>query len=280
MSPSSRVSLSRGRQLPRTITPEQYLALVTQISPDDPSARRDRLMLEVMWNAGLRVSEVASLVPADLQKNSDGYFIDVREGKGTLARSVFIGNDLAAMFAEHAEASGSPAALFPSRMGRKPGTGMSDRYMRQRVAELSEAAGVLISNRDGSLKPIGPHVLRHSFATRMLAKGMPLNYLTQQLGHSSVTTTSIYLHVENSTLARMAQLITDQDRHVDSAVADFQDKDLDRRVSLHLGDLPATSTNERVALRQISAVVGDLGLDEALRRLSQSSPATDLSRSG
>lgn len=269
MSPSNRVSLSRGRQLPRTISSDQYGALVAQLDIDKPDSRRDRLMLAVMWDAGLRVSEAASLVTDDLHRNSDGYFIDVRQGKGALARSVFIGNNLASMYSGWVDTLGRPGALFPARRGKNPGAGVSDRYMRQRVAELSEAAGVRVSKRDGGLKPIGPHILRHSFATRMLAKGMPLNFLTQQLGHSSVATTSIYLHVENSTLARMMQTITDHNRHVDSGVADLQEQNLQRRVMSVLDELPAHSSADRIAMAQVRALIEELGFDESRRRLAE-----------
>lgn len=273
MSPSRRGSRAPSRQLPRTINTDQYASICAALPPDRTAFRRDRLILEVMWNAGLRVSEVAALAPGDLKKTSTGYLIDVREGKGCKARSVFVGNDLASRYTQWAEELPRGACdLLPALEGKTKGRGVSTRFIRQRVNELSEYAEVRVSRRDGSTKPIGPHILRHSYATRMLAKGMPLTYLQQQLGHSSIQTTAIYLHVENASLTKMVQLITDEDRHIDSAVADYQEKSLDRRIRVHLDELPAASSSERVALAQISAVVGELGVEATLDNLKAIQP--------
>lgn len=257
-----------ARQLPKSITEEKYRRLAAQIPPGTRLGRRDRLILEVMWDAGLRVAEVAALAPGDLIEASDSYWISVRDGKGRKARNVAIGDNLAGMYSAWAEALplGS-RGLFPSMSGTKLGEPISDRGIRRMVSKLSSSADVTVPAPDGSSRAIGPHVLRHSYATRMLSYGMPLQMLKEQLGHSSITTTAIYLHVENAELSRVIKTITDGHRHIDSAVASHREGSLDRQVAVLLDDIPARNPVDRLEKAEIAEIVAQVGIHAAVIQL-------------
>lgn len=258
-----------ARQFPKSITKPKYFRLLAQLPSKSPVARRDRLILEVMWSAGLRVAEVAALVPGDLEETSDSWVISVRKGKGGRARLVRIGDNLAGLYRDWSETlpKRNDSPLFPSFAGSKLGGGVSDRYIRKMVGKLSADAGVTIVARNGLEKPIGPHVLRHSYATRAISKGMPLHMLQRQLGHRSIRTTAIYLSIEDPDLGRVVKTIMDDDRHVDSGYADYQESTLERQVADVLGDIPAENPLERLEKAEIAAIIAEIGVHQAVRHL-------------
>lgn len=261
-----------ARQLPKSITEEKYRRLVAQLRSETRLGKRDRLILEVMWDAGLRVAEVAALAPGDLVEASDSYWISVRDGKGRKARNVAIGDNLAGRYRAWAESLPHGCKiLFPSMSGSKLGQALSDRGIRRLVSKLSTSADVTVASPDGSPKAIGPHVLRHSYATRMLSYGIPLQMLKEQLGHSSISTTAIYLHVENAELSRAVKTITDSHRHVDSAVASYREGSLDRQVAVLLDDIPARNPVDRLEKAEIAEIVARIGVHAAVVQLRAAS---------
>jgi integrase/recombinase XerC len=162
---------------------------------DDPIeqavALRDRAILELLYGSGLRVSEVTSLRRDDL--DLDGARVLVR-GKGSKERRVPVSDDavlavrawLADGRVHLAADAGSP--LFLNRK-HKP---MSPRDVR---AMVDGYAGVLLPGRR-----IGPHTLRHSYATHLLEGGADIRAVQELLGHSSVATTQRYTHVSRARL--------------------------------------------------------------------------------
>jgi len=182
-----------GRRLPRTLSEAEVLQLLA--APDLSTLRglRDRAMLSVTYAAGLRVSELVGLTPADVDLNRG---IVSAFGKGGKRRLVPLGNitldHLQAYLKARAElGSGSAAGsrkprvdvLFPSPRGgaltRQAFWKIVGRYAR----------GIGIRGR------VYPHQLRHSFATHLLTGGADLRSVQTMLGHASVTTTEIYTHV-------------------------------------------------------------------------------------
>lgn len=148
-------------------------------------AKRDYVMLHVAMLAGVRVSELCALkVPhVDLKSSS----ISVIQGKGSKDRNLPISQKLAPILREWIGARRS-GWLFPGPRGRK----LSARTFQRRLDTLAAAAGVK--------KNLHPHLLRHTFATGLLRAGADLREVQELLGHSNLSTTAIYLHVDTSRL--------------------------------------------------------------------------------
>ena len=166
-------------KLPEYLEASEVNALIR--AAKDPRARL--LMLE-QWRAGLRVSEALALQVADISLDADTPTIRVRSGKGRKARIVPVHPELAAAF-RVALSYGSVQQgqlIDVSRM-------TAWRWVQAAVAS-AEQLGALPRG-----KKIGTHTLRHSYARHLLMHGVPINYLSRWLGHSSIQTTLIYLEL-------------------------------------------------------------------------------------
>ena len=187
-----------GRKLPDVLSVEEINTLIGAIDLSTPHGERNRAMLETLYGCGLRVSELIQLKLSDLYFDED--FIKVT-GKGNKQRLVPISSvnkkyiDLyrnlvrvhQSIAAEHAD------ILFLNRRG-KP---LSRAMVFTIVQRLKEKVG--------SKKKIGPHTFRHSFATHLLENGADLRAIQQMLGHESITTTEIYVHVNRKHLAEVVE---------------------------------------------------------------------------
>lgn len=158
---------------------------------DDPRGRRDRAILEVLYGAGLRVSECAALNLDDLRWEGDEVTLRVVEGKGRKDRVVPLGRMGAAALRRYLEvreaiagARGERRAVFLGRGGRRLG----DRSIRELVYQRCLATGARVR--------VGPHGLRHSFATHLLESGCDLRSIQSMLGHASLSTTQRYTHLD------------------------------------------------------------------------------------
>jgi integrase/recombinase XerD len=149
-------------------------------------------VLEMLYGTGLRVSELASLRVADLNLEA-GYVSTL--GKGNKQRIVPVGK--AALAAVEKYCAESRHRLLGSRVSPYL-------FVSRRGGRLTRQSVWLLLNRYGKLagirKPITPHLLRHSFATHMLARGADLRSLQMMLGHSDISTTQIYTHVASARL--------------------------------------------------------------------------------
>ena len=142
---------------------------------------RNKALLELLYGAGLRVAEAASLDVLDIDLKAS--LVRVRHGKGRKQRIVPFGPPALAALQDWLKVRGRDAdALFLNRSGKR----LSVRSMHRIVRE----SGV----RNG-LSGVHPHALRHSCATHMLAGGADLRAIQEQLGHSSLSTTQRYAHV-------------------------------------------------------------------------------------
>ena len=187
----------------RLVSPKTWLALPEYLSigevetlldqPDlrTPAGLRDRAMLEILYAAGLRVSELCRLRPSDLNLE-EGYLVCL--GKGRKERIVPLGRSAVA-FTRHYLAEVRPcldkkaqAALFLTRLGLP--------FTRQGVWKLLRQ----YSRQAGLATKISPHVLRHSFATHLLDRGADLRSVQMMLGHSQITTTQVYTHISRQRL--------------------------------------------------------------------------------
>ena len=180
--------------LPKFLTVEEVEALLRAPDPAKPAGVRDRAMLEVLYGAGLRVSELTTLKAAEVNLG-DGFL--VCRGKGGKERIVPLGRSAAeAVRRWLAEArplvdADGREELFLSRRGRPFTRQGVWKHLRKHAAKAGLAAKVF------------PHVLRHSFATHLLERGADLRAVQLMLGHSQITTTQIYTHVSRERLRRV-----------------------------------------------------------------------------
>lgn len=184
------------RSLPKALTESQIEALLNAPDPDQPLGLRDRAMLELMYAAGLRVSELVQL-PATALNLRQGVLRVM--GKGSKERLVPLGEE-AQHWLERYLARARPqlagkralAPLFIETSGEAPS--------RQAFWHLVKRYAVLAGIDPAK---ISPHGLRHSFATHLLNHGADLRALQMLLGHSSLSTTQIYTLVAREHLKRL-----------------------------------------------------------------------------
>ncbi len=186
------------RGLPRALTEEQVGSLLASPVGDDPIARRDRAMLEVLYGMGLRISELVGLSLGDL--DLDGRLLRVF-GKGSKERIVPVGRHAAAALGDWLSGAGR-AAMEPQRWtSRDDEVAM---FLNARSRRLTRQGGWLVVRRHGDRVGLGreltPHVLRHSCATHMLDHGADIRSVQELLGHASISSTQRYTAVSQERL--------------------------------------------------------------------------------
>jgi integrase/recombinase XerD len=196
----------KGRALPKTLSVADIEALLGAIVGDDPSARRDRCIVEMLYGAGLRVSELVSL-PLRAVPRADVRHIMI-SGKGGKDRIAPLSDPACAAlaaflevretFLPQAAAAREKAArfVFPSA------TAADGKMSRRRVAQILENLALA-----ASLDPekVTPHVLRHAFATHLVEGGADLRTVQTLLGHADIATTQIYTHVAEGRLRSVVE---------------------------------------------------------------------------
>ena len=187
------IDLPRQTQrLPDTLDAQEVVELLDASSDSDVRGLRDRALLELLYAAGLRVSEALGLDRQDL--STSGGFVRVI-GKGDKERLVPVGDiALAAIEAYLVERDrGTQADVEKSQRGREP-LFMSLRGRRlDRMAAWRAMRKAAV--RAGLTGRVTPHTLRHSFATHLLEGGADLRVVQELLGHASITTTQLYTHI-------------------------------------------------------------------------------------
>jgi site-specific recombinase XerD len=190
-----------SRRLPSILTtPEiESLLLASRAAADTAStaskqrtAWRDFVMIQTGLLAGPRVAELCALEVSDI--DLAGVVLAIRHGKGDNDRNVPIGVKLLPALREWIGVRTS-GWLFTGPNGKR----LSPRTFQRRLATLARKAGILKSTH--------PHMLRHSFATVLLEKGVNLRIIQELLGHSSVATTEVYTHVQTSQLKGAVDLL-------------------------------------------------------------------------
>lgn len=187
-----------GKKLPDVLHSDEVDTLIQSIDLSHPQGERNRAILETIYGCGLRVSELINLKISDLFFNEG--FIKVT-GKGDKSRFVPIHtstieyintylNHFRIHITPHREDSD---VIFLNRRGR--------RLTRQMIF-------IILKNlcaKTNMKKSIGPHALRHSFATHLLKNGVDLRAIQQLLGHESITTTEIYVHLDTNYLQNVIE---------------------------------------------------------------------------
>ena len=185
-----------GRKLPDTLSEDEIDQIISSIDLSTPQGERNRAILETLYACGLRVSELVSLKLSDLYFK-EGYILVT--GKGNKQRFVPIAASTQKFINIYKD---------EIRVHQKPQAGYSDiLFLNRRGKSLTRAMIFTIvrnqTQEAGIRKKISPHTFRHSFATHLLENGADLRAIQQMLGHESITTTEIYMHVDRSHLAEM-----------------------------------------------------------------------------
>jgi integrase/recombinase XerD len=175
--------------LPRYLAVEDVDRLIEQPNVSTPRGLRDRALIELLYPTGMRVSELLSLRPADV--NLEGSYLTC-SGKGDKQRIVPIGDEAGDWVKRYLRegrhallGKRSSPRLFVNAKGGGPG------LTRVGFWKILKA----YARQAGLTKSLSPHMLRHSFATHLLERGADLRAIQMMLGHADLSTTQIYTHV-------------------------------------------------------------------------------------
>lgn len=192
-------SPSIGRHIPDILSYEEISSMIDTIDLSQPFGHRNKAIIETMYGCGLRVSEVISL------KISNIYFKDefIRViGKGNKERLIPISQSIIKTLNLYIEGERVQQVINPKHSDtvfiNRRGNGLSRQMIFLIIKELAEKAGIK--------KNIGPHTIRHSFATHLIEGGADLRAVQQMLGHSSISTTEIYTHISDQYLREVIYL--------------------------------------------------------------------------
>ena len=182
-----------GRHLPEVLTLEEIDSMIACIDMSTPEGVRNRAIIETMYSCGLRVSELVGLRISALFASEEYVIVD---GKGSKQRLVpispvalhYIDEYLTEVRCNIVVKRGCDDILFLNRRGGQ----LSRQMVFIVIKQLCELAGIR--------KTVSPHTLRHSFATHLLEGGANLRAIQQMLGHESIATTEIYMHIDRSHL--------------------------------------------------------------------------------
>jgi site-specific recombinase XerD len=181
--PDAALAPRRPRRLPDAPKQAEIEAMVEAADREGPLGVRDQALLELVYSAGLRSAEAVGLDLGDVDFEQE--LVHVREGKGGKDRVVPLGEEAGALVARYVHdarpqlARGAENALFLSARGRRLDTSTLRRLVPH------------------------PHRLRHAFATHLLEGGADLRTIQELLGHSSLSTTQMYSHVDAKRLRRV-----------------------------------------------------------------------------
>lgn len=180
------------KNLPRVLSIAEVESLLRQPDTSDILGRRDRAALELLYASGLRASELTGLRIDDVNLQSG--FVRAR-GKGGRERIVPLGRSAARALSDYLEWSRpillkgfASADLFLSRRGKR----FTRQWLWRLIGKYLRQAGIKTE--------AGPHILRHSFATHLLGRGADLRVVQEMLGHSQISTTQVYTHVDRERL--------------------------------------------------------------------------------
>jgi len=192
--PSQQLDSPRlSRKLPDVLNVEEINQLIAAIDASKPEGMRNKAIIEVLYSCGLRVTELVTLRISDLYPEQE--YIKVT-GKGNKERIVPIGGTalkfldiyLSQIRVHLPLKRGNEDYIFLNRLGT--------RLSRISVFTMIKALATAI----GLQKSISPHTFRHSFATHLIEGGADLRAVQEMLGHSSITTTEVYTHLDRDYL--------------------------------------------------------------------------------
>lgn len=182
-----------GRHLPQVLSVDEINAMIEAISPDDANGIRNHAIIETLYGCGLRVSELTNLKISQVFPQEEYIVVTGKGDKQRMVPLSPVANECITDYLELERSNITPKRgcgdiLFLNRRGAQL-TRVMVFYI---VKQLAQAAGIT--------KKVSPHTLRHAFATHLLEGGANLRAIQQMLGHESITTTEIYVHIDRSTL--------------------------------------------------------------------------------
>ena len=184
-----------GRHLPEVLSIEEIDAMIAAIDPADPLALRNHAIIETMYGCGLRVSELTDLSIRNVNV-AEGFIVVT--GKGDKQRMVPMSPIAGELMAQYVA---TDRGAVPTRRGDEDIV-----FLNRRGARLTRVMIFYIIKKLAALadirKTVSPHTLRHSFATHLLEGGANLRAIQQMLGHESIATTQVYLHIDSLHLRR------------------------------------------------------------------------------
>lgn len=172
----------KPRKLPIILSREEVDTLIRA-----PRHFKHRVILATLYTTGLRVSELCRLQGTDI--DSGRMVVIVRQGKGKKDRQVWLSPDLLPLLRRYWKLYGLQSWLFPGARVHEPITRSGVEWLCQKAGQAAHIK-----------KAVYPHLLRHTYATHLLEAGMDLRSIQLLLGHASLRSTSIYLHVANPAL--------------------------------------------------------------------------------
>jgi len=176
------------KRLPVTLTEEEQRALLAQPNPRYPTGERNRLLMKLMLDTGLRLAEATALEWKHVDLGIARLLVE--QGKGARDRVLWLGDSLIEALeqwrARQAVVCQMPAHVFTTLKGHQ----LKHRYVQEMVRRYAKRAGIG--------KRVSPHVLRHSLATDLYRQTGNIRLVQKALGHSDLSTTMIYTHVYDS----------------------------------------------------------------------------------
>tara|TARA_B100000029_G_scaffold59625_2_gene53639 strand:+ start:654 stop:1541 length:888 start_codon:yes stop_codon:yes gene_type:complete len=185
------------KKLPHVLMEQEISAIINAVDDTNPFAHRDKAIIEMLYSCGLRVTELCDLSLNQLFLEDDMIRI---MGKGSKERLLPVGgrakkylNDYLIHCRPGFQKGKGDSAVFLSRNGNKLTRAMINNILKK----WSQVASIT--------KPVSPHTLRHSFATHLLEGGADLRFVQALLGHSDISTTQIYTHLDKHHLKEIYQ---------------------------------------------------------------------------
>jgi integrase/recombinase XerD len=185
-----------GRKLPDTLSVSEINLILETIDLSDSNGERNRAIIETLYGCGLRVSELTSMKISDLFF-SEG-FIKVT-GKGNKQRFVPIGK----LTQKHINLYKNQVRIFKKIDQKYKDTLFLNRRGKQLTRAMIFTIVKNLGEKSKIEKSISPHTFRHSFATHLIENGADLRAIQMMLGHESITTTEIYMHLDKSHLKKI-----------------------------------------------------------------------------
>lgn len=181
------------KSIPDALNEEEMQKLLAMPDLSSKEGVRDRAMLELLYSAGLRVSELASMEFTDI--NLEEKYMRCF-GKGSKERVVPVGDYVVEALRRYLPQRKDNAKVFsPNLFVNRRGTKLTRGGIWKIVKKYAQKAGIK--------KDVYPHIFRHSFATHLLAGGADLRSVQEMLGHSDISTTQVYTHVDRSALKKV-----------------------------------------------------------------------------
>jgi len=182
-----------GRHLPEVLTIAEIDAMIACIDMSKAEGQRNRAIIETLYGCGLRVSELVTLKLSQLYIEERYIIVQGKGNKQRLVPISAVAIEQITLYLEQTRSHqvaqrGSEDILFLNRRGAM----LTRQMIFHIIKQLCELAGIR--------KVISPHTLRHSFATHLLEGGANLRAIQQMLGHESITTTEVYVHIDRSRL--------------------------------------------------------------------------------